>query len=103
MKKTDRDLLPLGKEEVKKQIKTLKGWEYKDNKISKTFQFADFTNAVKFVDGLVNFCNKIDHHPDIFISYSKVKFELTRFDIGGKVTKRDLTVAKKIEENFSKE
>ena len=38
----------------------------------------------------------IDHHPDCHIFYGKVCFELTRYDIGGTVTDRDVEVAKKI-------
>jgi 4a-hydroxytetrahydrobiopterin dehydratase len=102
MEETDKDLSPLPRKEIKKQLKNLKGWEFKINKISKTFEFVNFTEAVKFVDGLVNFCNSIDHHPDIFISYKIIRFELTRFSVGGKVTDRDFTVAKKIEEDFAK-
>ena len=38
----------------------------------------------------------IDHHPDVCIAYGEVTFELTRYDVGGKVTDRDVEVAKKI-------
>jgi pterin-4a-carbinolamine dehydratase len=38
----------------------------------------------------------VDHHPDICIAYGEVTFELTRYDLGGKVTDRDVEVAKKI-------
>ena len=35
-------------------------------------------------------------HPDVHIAYGEVTFELTRYDIVGKVTDRDIEVAKKI-------
>jgi pterin-4a-carbinolamine dehydratase len=38
----------------------------------------------------------VDHHPDVQIAYGEVTFELTRYDVGGKVTDRDVEVAKKI-------
>lgn len=98
----DKDLIPLSEAEIKIHLNLLPGWEYKTNKIVKTFEFASFTVAIQFVNGLVGFCNFLDHHPDINISYKKVTFELTRFSVGGKVTERDFTVAQKIEDDFQK-
>lgn len=96
----DKDLSPLSKTEILFRLKSLSAWKYKSSKIIKTFEFASFTDAIQFVNGLVAFCNYIDHHPDINISYKKVTFELTRFSVGNKVTTRDFTVAQKIEDDF---
>jgi 4a-hydroxytetrahydrobiopterin dehydratase len=98
----DKDLKPLTKSEINSGLKSLPGWKYESDKIFKMFEFASFTEAMQFINGIVGFCNFIDHHPDINISYKKVRFELTRFSIGGKVTARDFTVAKKIEDDFKK-
>jgi len=38
----------------------------------------------------------VDHHPDVHIACGEVTFELTRCDVGGKVTDRDVAVDKKI-------
>ena len=96
----DKDLKPLTKTEVNSLLKALPEWAYKADKIEKTFMFKSFTEAIQFVNGLVGFCNFIDHHPEIFISYKRIRFELTSHSIGDKVTERDLTVAKKIEKDF---
>ncbi len=98
----DKDLIPLSETEIISRLKSFPDWKYESNKIIKTFEFASFTDAVHFIDGLVDFCNSLDHHPDIFISFKKVRFELTRFSVGGKVTARDFTVAQKIEHDFQK-
>jgi pterin-4a-carbinolamine dehydratase len=42
----------------------------------------------------------VDHHPDVHIAYGDVTFELTRYDLGGKVTDRDVEVAKKISSTY---
>jgi len=99
---TDQDLIPLSETEILSQLKSLSGWRYESSKIIKTFEFTSFTDAIQFVNGLVTFCNYIDHHPDINISYKKITFELTRFSVGNKVTTRDFTVAQKIEDDFQK-
>jgi pterin-4a-carbinolamine dehydratase len=44
-----------------------------------------------------------DHHAavgDVRIAYGEVTFELTRYDVGGKVTDRDVEVAKKISATY---
>src|SRR3989339_2060231 len=95
------DLEILSKEEILKRMEEFSGWEFGDDKIKKTFEFSSFTESVNFVSGLVDFCNSLDHHPDIQINYGKVTFELHRTDVGGKVTDRDFTVAREIERLYS--
>ncbi len=95
-------------QEIQEQLKSFEGWEYKDNpptpeapegqgKISKQFQFNDFMDSLNFINKLAPFCEQLDHHPDTHIFYSKVLFELQRFDVGGKVTNKDFLVAEEIE------
>ncbi len=98
----DEDLIPLTDTDIASRLGSLSGWVYEFNKLVKTYTFNSFTEAIQFVNGLVMFCNFIDHHPDITISYKNVRFELTRFSVGGKVTLRDFTVAQKIEDDFQK-
>lgn len=97
----EEDLKILSKEEILKRLEEFPGWEFIDDKIKKTFEFSSFTEAVEFVTKLVDFCNNLDHHPDIQINYSQVTFELHRTDVGGKVTERDFTVAREIERLYS--
>lgn len=93
----DEDLVPLKEEEIKNKLEEVPGWTQNGNKIAKEFVFKDFTQAVEFVNQLVPFCNRIDHHPDICIYYNKIVFALTRFSVGEKITQRDFTVAQEIE------
>lgn len=79
----------------------LSGWKYLDNKISKEFSFKDFSDSLSFLNEMIDYFNEVDHHPDTHIFYSKVLFELQRFDIGGKVTDRDIEVAKEIEKRYA--
>jgi len=97
----DEDLRILTKEEIIKNLEDLPEWTFNNNKISKEFKFKTFSNALDFINKLAPFCNKIDHHPDIHIFYTKILFELQRFSVGGKVTPRDFIVAKEIERLFT--
>jgi 4a-hydroxytetrahydrobiopterin dehydratase len=94
------DLIPLDEAEIKARLVSLPGWTFESDKILKTLTFASFTDAIQFINGLVGFCNFFDHHPDMTVMYKKVRFELSRFSVGNKVTERDFAVAKKIEDDF---
>ena len=74
----------------------LAGWKLAQNKLSRTFEFQDFVHSLSFVNSLVAYFETVDHHPDVRIAYGEVTFELTRYDVGAKVTDRDVEVAKKI-------
>lgn len=97
MKEEAKDLQPLSEDEINEYLREIPGWEFKNNKISKKFEFANFSDCIFLLTHLAPFCNAIDHHPDVMLSYKKAVFELTRYSIGNKVTLRDFTVAKKIE------
>ena len=86
----------LSPKELRAIMPRLAGWKLVKNKLSRTFEFQDFVQSLSFVNSLVAYFEKIDHHPDVRIAYSEVTFELTRYDLGGKVTDRDVEVAKKI-------
>jgi 4a-hydroxytetrahydrobiopterin dehydratase len=82
--------------ELRTIMPRLRGWKLAHNKLSRTFEFTDFVHSLSFVNSLVAYFETVDHHPDVHIAYGEVTFELTRYDVGGKVTDRDVEVAKKI-------
>ncbi len=95
MDKPDKPKI-LTKRELRAIMPRLSGWTLAHDKLSRTFEFQDFIGSLSFVNSLVLYFETMDHHPDIRIAYGEVTFELTRYDVGGKVTDRDVEVAKKI-------
>lgn len=83
-------------------LQRLPGWAVENNQLAKQFCLKAFVESVGFVNRLVPFFELKDHHPDIRISYSRVKFELSRHDIGGKITKLCGDVAEHTEHEYSK-
>ena len=69
----------LTKEQIEQALPSLPGWSYAEDKLSKEFEFADFVGSLSFINRLVAYFQEMDHHPDVHIFYSKVKFELQRF------------------------
>ena len=94
------DLQPLSPNEIEERLAKLPGWNYENHKISKTFEFKSFTAGIGLLSQLAPYCDKIVHHPDVTIEYKKIRFDLNRYDIGGKVTARDFTVAQYIEDLY---
>ena len=84
-------------EDFEKEIKDLAGWEKVENKLNKNFKFKDFIEAFSFVTRIALISEKMNHHPDITISYNSVHIDLTTHDINS-VSKNDIILAGKIEE-----
>ena len=82
--------------ELKTIMPRLSGWKFARNTLTRTFEFQDFVQSLSFVNSLVVYFETVDHHPDVRIAYGEVTFELTRYDVGGRVTDRDVEVAKHI-------
>jgi 4a-hydroxytetrahydrobiopterin dehydratase len=88
----------LPEEEARKNITTDldNGWELKEGKIVKSFQFSSFIDAIEFVNKVAKVAEKCDHHPIITINWKAVRLSLKSFDVDA-VTKRDINLAKEIE------
>lgn len=92
----------LSPKNIERELSNLPGWEFLGNKISKQYKFKDFMDSLSFINQLAPFFENNDHHPDITINYSQVRFDLQRFDIGGQVTDLDIKTAHQIEDAYQK-
>lgn len=72
-------------------------WEVVENrKIKKDFKFKGFKEAISFVNKVADLAENENHHPNIFIFYNHVKFELSTHAIGG-LSENDFIMAAKID------
>ncbi|MDJ0676594.1 MAG: 4a-hydroxytetrahydrobiopterin dehydratase [Calothrix sp. MO_167.B42] len=82
--------------EIKQKTSDLSGWTLENgSKLICERKFADFIRAMDFVNKLVEPAESAGHHPDIYISYNRVKIQLTTHDAGG-LTQKDVDLAKVI-------
>ena len=79
--------------EIHERLEELKGWELIGNEITKEFHFNSFKDAMEFVNKIAEEAERVDHHPDILISYNKVTITLTTHSAGG-LTYNDFKLAK---------
>ena len=74
----------------------LPGWELEGSAITKLYKFADFKEAMTFVNRVAELAESLDHHPDILIQYSKVRLTLVTHSAKG-LTEKDLRLARAID------
>ncbi len=75
----------------------MNGWEFKDNTLCKTFKFESFREALGFMVRAGFEAEAMDHHPDWTNVYSKLVVRLNTHDAGGKVTAKDVELAKRLQ------
>lgn len=78
--------------EIQEQAKLLEGWTVEGKELERTFKFKDFVEAIAFINKIVEPAETAGHHPDLAISYNKVKVTLTTHDAGG-LTSNDFALA----------
>jgi 4a-hydroxytetrahydrobiopterin dehydratase len=82
--------------EIEGALAELPGWKRQGNALQKIFDLKGFKAAMAFAGTVGELAERADHHPDIFIQYSKVTLTLSSHDKGG-ITDRDLRLARQIE------
>ncbi|MCY4158832.1 MAG: 4a-hydroxytetrahydrobiopterin dehydratase [Bacteroidetes bacterium] len=96
------DQSALGKSELEKALKSLENWDYQKDRLTKTFKFADFREAIAFIVEISFHADHIDHHPILYNVYNQVRIELTTHSVGNKVTHLDVVLARAIDQVASK-
>lgn len=89
-----RQLLP--DLDIQRALGKLPGWSRRGGTITKSYTFPTFPQGISFVGRVADAAERMEHHPDIDIRYTKVTMTLSTHDAGG-VTSRDLELAGEIE------
>ncbi len=74
-------------------LAALPQWQRSGEVISRTYEFADFLEAMKFVNAVAAVAEQTQHHPDVDIRWNKVTLALTTHDAGG-LTQKDFVMAR---------
>ena len=90
---------PLGAEESAKLLAQVHEWRISPDglRISRSFSFKNFVEAVEFVNKITPIAESENHHPDLCVSWGKVRIDLTTHAIGG-LSENDFILAAKIDE-----
>ena len=83
-------------QQLKDALPRVPDWRKKSQTITRTCEFKDFPEAIKFVNAVARLSEKAWHHPDLDIRWNKVTLTLTTHDQGG-LTKKDFDLAEKFD------
>ena len=92
----------LTNDQINEALAKLPGWTFAEDKLSREYRFANFTEAMGFINEMAFACEKANHHPELFNVYSRVEIGLTTHDTGNKVTQKDVDLAAELEKIANK-
>ena len=82
--------------DIEKIIKTdLKDWEVINSKIVRFIPRSSDVSSGEIVKSIWDYAEKVDHHPDILLTYSGVKITLFTHD-KSRVTDKDISFARSL-------
>jgi len=85
-------LTKLSDEQIRKELANLPGWSLVNGKLHKEFTFESFIEAFGFMTTAALHIEKMNHHPEWFNVYNKIKVDLVTHDAGG-ITQNDIDLA----------
>ncbi len=92
---------PLSEKESSRLLTELgKGWQVIDNHhLEKEYHFKNFKDGLDFTVKVGNIAEEQGHHPDIFLTWGKVKITVYTHKIDG-LSESDFIFAAKVEESL---
>jgi len=83
--------------EIQAALAGLPGWSHAGDALVKTFTFGGFREAFSFMTRVAFEAEALDHHPDWSNVYRTVTVRLNTHDAGGRVTAKDVELARRIQ------
>ncbi len=70
---------------ITERLALLPGWQLVEDgaAIARDFRFADFHQAMAFVDALAEIAHRENHHPDLEVGYGHCRVRFSTHDVGG--------------------
>jgi 4a-hydroxytetrahydrobiopterin dehydratase len=93
---SEEDYRKLSESEIQQEVGGLDGWKVAGGKVNKTFEFGDFVQAFGFMTQVAMEAEKMNHHPEWFNVYNRVRIDLVTHDVGG-ISNYDIKLAKTID------
>jgi len=82
---------------IKHLLRELRDWEVvNEHHLSKEYRFPDFKSALAFVNRIGALAESEGHHPDLYLSWGKVRVDIWTHKIDG-LTESDFILAAKID------
>lgn len=86
----------LSEGELSTGLGQLEGWSVEDGQLAKRFEFKTYKDGIVFASAVGHLADRLDHHPDLFIGYSKVRVAMNTHAVDG-LSPYDFELARRIE------
>jgi 4a-hydroxytetrahydrobiopterin dehydratase len=86
----------LNRREIKRELTKLRGWKVVRGKLNKSFKFHTFVEAFGFMTSVAFEAERMNHHPEWFNVYNRVRIDLVTHDVRG-ISNYDFKLAKTID------
>jgi 4a-hydroxytetrahydrobiopterin dehydratase len=84
-------------EQLKEALIGLEGWSLDGGKLLKTYELKDFKAALALINQVGAIADGLNHHPEIHNTWNRVSLRLCTHDAGGRLTEKDLTLARALQ------
>lgn len=92
----EEDYSKLSEKEIQQEVARLDGWKVVNGKVNKSFEFDNFVQAFGFMTRVAMEAEKMNHHPEWFNVYNRVRIDLVTHDVSG-ISNYDIKLAKTID------
>jgi len=87
---------PVPASELPGLLAELKDWAIEDGRLVRILELPDFVSAVRLVNAITPLAEEAGHHPDLRVSYGRLRVELTTHAIGA-LSDNDFILAAQID------
>lgn len=84
-------------QELKNFLKSHPEWSVEKNFLQRTFPLKSYFKGLSFIQTIGWLAQKLQHHPDIKITFSSLVVMMTTHDLENSISNKDLELASEIE------
>jgi 4a-hydroxytetrahydrobiopterin dehydratase len=89
---------PLSQEEIEERLGELPGWSLQDGRLTRSYRLGTHFAATAMVVHIAQVQDELDHHSDLTLGYNTVTLAVHTHSAGGAVTKKDIELARRVED-----
>ncbi len=82
---------------IAQELETVDGWAIEGGALTKEFGFERYKDGLVFAGAVGFAADELNHHPDLFVGYGKVRVSMVTHDAGGGLTAFDFELARRID------
>ena len=88
-------VVALKEPEIRRRLRSLRGWKWADGQIARTFDFKNYYQTTAFVNAVAWISHQENHHPDMEVGYNHCRVCYSTHSVGG-LSANDFACAAKV-------